>query len=82
VSQFENQEAANCPPESGGQRDREAHPAGGGSKTETFRDGNHPSHDLDFVSIMLPKFLDGGALPGLRSHPLATQGQFRIGISN
>jgi hypothetical protein len=47
-----------------GQRDREAHPAGGGSKTEAFRDGNHPSHDLDFVSIMLPKSLNGFAPPG------------------
>jgi hypothetical protein len=44
----------NGPPESGGQRDREADPAGGGSIAATFRFGNHPSHDLDYVSIMLP----------------------------
>ena len=37
-----------CPPESGGQRDREAYPAGGGSIW------NHPPHDLDYVSIVLP----------------------------
>src|SRR4249920_865503 len=32
-----------CPPESGGQRDREAHPARGGSQTPTFRLWNHPA---------------------------------------
>jgi hypothetical protein len=44
----------NCPPESGGQRDREADPARGGSNYEKFRLGNHPPQDLDFVSILLP----------------------------
>jgi hypothetical protein len=43
-----------CPPESGGQRDREADPAGGGSHNELLRPWNHPSHDFDFVSIVLP----------------------------
>jgi hypothetical protein len=40
--------------DSGGQRDREADPARGGSKAEPLRFWNHPSHDLDFVSIMVP----------------------------
>src|SRR6266853_1364838 len=37
------QEVTHCPPESGGQRDREADPARGGSQAEIFRCGNHPA---------------------------------------
>jgi len=43
----------------------------GGSKAETFRDGNHPSQDC--FAIPLPIFLDRCALPGLHSQPLVTQ---------
>src|SRR6185436_17472558 len=37
----------NCPPKLGGQRDREADPARGGSTGVTLRLWNHPPHDLD-----------------------------------
>ena len=45
--------ATNCPPESGGQRDREAHPARGGSKAETFRLWNHPVARSSIVPPLL-----------------------------
>ena len=49
-------EEAYRPPESGGQRDREAYPARGGSLANLvmMRLGNHPSPDLDYVAIGLP----------------------------
>jgi len=42
-----NRGKENCPPKLGGQRDREADPARGGSTGVTFRLWNHPPHDLD-----------------------------------
>ena len=42
---FDDAARKNCPPESGGQRDREADPARGGSKDVHLQDGsvwNHP----------------------------------------
>ena len=47
----------NCPPESGGQRDREEDPARGGSIGVDPADGGFgttPRTILDFVSIVLP----------------------------
>ena len=50
---------AKCPPESGGQRDREADPARGGSLANLVRMRlwNHPPHDRDEVAVVLPSLL-------------------------